>query len=80
MRYGLGIKHEERFYKLNKLSHERLEAYLIAEKEKEDSESHKIDKLYNFRMIQAVIKCFEKSSIERIEENSKDVSRGLFIR
>ena len=25
-----------------------LEAYLIAEKEKEDSESHKIDKLYEF--------------------------------
>ena len=33
----------------------------------------------NFRMIQAVIKCFERSTVERIEENS-NVSRCLFIR
>ena len=32
----------------------------------------------NFRMIQAVIKCFERSTVERIEENSNDVSRCLF--
>ena len=38
--YGLGIKHEQRFYKLNKFSHEGLWAYLIAEKEK-DSKSQK---------------------------------------
>ena len=48
MRDGLGRKYHERFYKLNKFSHERLKAYLIAEKEKEDSESHKIDELYEF--------------------------------
>ena len=33
----------------------------------------------NFRMIQAVIKCFERSTVERIEENSNDLSRCLFI-
>ena len=33
----------------------------------------------NFRMIQAVIKSFERSTIERIEENSNDLSRCLFI-
>ena len=34
----------------------------------------------SFRMIQAVIKCFERSTVERIEENSNDLSRCLFIR
>ena len=34
----------------------------------------------NFRMIQAVIKCFERSTVERIEENTNDLSRCLFIR
>ena len=29
----------------------------------------------NFRMIQAVIKCFERSTVKRIEENSNDLSR-----
>ena len=29
----------------------------------------------NFRMIQAMIKCFEKSTVERFEENSNDISR-----
>ena len=33
----------------------------------------------NFRMIQAMIKCFERSIVERIEENSNDVSRCLFV-
>ena len=32
----------------------------------------------NFRMIQAVIKSFERSTAERIEENSNDMSRCLF--
>ena len=32
----------------------------------------------NFRMIQAVINCFERSTVERIEENS-NVSRFLFL-
>ena len=31
----------------------------------------------NFRMIQAVIECSERSTVERIEENSNDVSRCL---
>ena len=34
----------------------------------------------SFRMIQAVIKCFDRSTVERIEENSNDVSHCLFIR
>ena len=29
----------------------------------------------NFRMIQAVIKCFERSTVERIEDNMNDLSR-----
>ena len=31
-------------------------------------------------MIQGVIKCFERSTVERIKENSNDVSRCLIIR
>ena len=34
----------------------------------------------NFRMIQAVIKCSERSTVARIEENSNDVSRCLFMK
>ena len=34
----------------------------------------------NFQMIQAKIKCFERSTVERIEENSNDASCCLFIR
>ena len=34
----------------------------------------------NFRMIQAMIKCFERSTIERTEENSNDLTCCLFIR
>ena len=33
----------------------------------------------NFRMIQAVIKCFERSIVKSIEENSNNVSPALFI-
>ena len=33
----------------------------------------------NFRMIQAVIKYFERSTVERIEENANDVSRCLLL-
>ena len=40
-------------------------------KEKEYTKSHKIDELYE---------CFERSTVERIEENSNDMSRCLFIR
>ena len=32
-----------------------------------------------FLMIQAMIKCFERSTVERIEENSNDMSPALFI-
>ena len=38
---------------------------------------HKVTKLtsyMNFRMIQAVIKCYERSRVKRIEENSNEVS------
>ena len=31
----------------------------------------------NFRVIQAVIKCFERSTVERIEENSNAVLQSL---
>ena len=37
----------------------------IAEKEKEYTESQKINELSEFRMIQAVIKCFEKDQQSR---------------
>ena len=48
-----------------------------------DCRKRKVTKLtscMNFRMIQAVIKCFGKSTVERIEKNSNDVSRCLFMR
>ena len=35
----------------------------------------KLTSCMNFRMIQAVIKCFERSTVERIEENANEVSR-----
>ena len=38
----------------------------------------KLTSCMNFRMIQVVIKCFERSTVERIEENLKDVSPVLF--
>ena len=31
----------------------------------------------NFGMTQAVIKCFERSTVERIKENSNDVSEAM---
>ena len=34
----------------------------------------------NFRMIQTVIECFERTTVKKIEENSNDVSRCLFSR
>ena len=35
----------------------------------------------NFRMIQTMIKCIERSTVERIEENSNDLSAVyLYIR
>ena len=52
----------------------------IAEKEKEYTEVTKVTSCMNLRMIQVLIKCFERSTVERIEENSNDLSRCLFIR
>ena len=41
----------------------------------------KLTSCMNFRVIHTVIKCFERSTVGRIEENSNDVSRHcLFIR
>ena len=48
--------------------------YSIAEKGKEDPEGHKIDKLYEFSNDSTMNKCFERSTVERNEENSNDVS------
>ena len=45
-----------------------------------NDEGHKIDKLYEFLNDSIMIKCFERSTVERIEENSNDLSRCLFIR
>ena len=39
-----------------------------------------IDELYEFSNDSTIIKCFERSTVERIEENSNDLSRCLFIR
>ena len=50
---------------------------------KKKYETLKVTKLtscMNFRMIQAMIKCFERLTAERIEENSNDMSCCLFIR
>ena len=49
-------------------------------KKKNTLEVTKLTSCMNFRMIQAVIKCFERSTVERIEENWNDLSRCLFIR
>ena len=53
----------------------QVQPYSIAEKGKEDTEGHKIDELYEFSNDSTMIKCFERSTVERIEENSNDVSR-----
>ena len=49
---------------------------LIAEKKKKTLKVTKLTSCMNFRMIQVVIKCFERSTVERIE-NLHDVP--LFI-
>ena len=53
---------------------------LDCRKRKRRPEGHKIDELYEFSNDSTVIKCFERSTVERIEENSNDLSRCLFIR
>ena len=52
----------------------------LPKKKKKTLKATKLTSYMNFRMIQAVIKCIERSTVERIEENSNDVSRSLFIR
>ena len=51
---------------------------MLPKKKKKTLKVTKLTSCKNFRMIQAVIKCFERSTVERIEENS-NVSRCLFI-
>ena len=58
----------------------QVQPYSIAEKGKEHTEGHKIDELYEFSNDSTMIESFERSTVERIEENSNDVSRWLFIR
>ena len=52
---------------------------ILPKKKKKTLKVTKLTSCMNIRMIQAVIKCFERSTVERIEENS-NVSRCLFIR
>ena len=52
---------------------------ILPKKKKKTLKVTKLTSCMNFRMIQAMIKCFERSTVERIEENS-NVSRCLFIR
>ena len=53
----------------------------LLKKKKNTLKVTKLTSCMNFRIIQAVIKCFERSRrVERIEENSNDLSRCLFIR
>ena len=48
----------------------------LPKKKKKTVKATKLTSCMNFRMIQAVIKCFERSTVERIEENLHDhVSR-----
>ena len=53
---------------------------LDCRKRKRRPEGHKIDELYEFSNDSTMIKCFERSTVERTEENSNDLSRCLFIR
>ena len=51
----------------------------LPKKKKKTLKVTKLTSCMNFGMIQAVIKCFERSTVERVEENSNDSSRCLFI-
>ena len=48
-------------------------------KKKKTLKVTKLTSCMNFRMIQAVIKCFEISTVERIKENLNDMSHCLFL-
>ena len=52
---------------------------ILPKKKKKTLKVTKLTSCMNFRMIQAVIKCFERSTVERIEENS-NVSCCIFLR
>ena len=52
----------------------------LPKRKKNTLKATKLASYMNFRMIQAVIKGIERSTVERIEENSNDLSRCLFIR
>ena len=52
----------------------------LAKKKKNTLKVTTLTSCMSFRMIEAVIKCFERSTDERIEEISNDLSRCLFIR
>ena len=52
---------------------------ILPKKKKKTLKVTKLTGCMNFRMIQAVTKCFERSTVVRVEENS-NVSRCLFIR
>ena len=53
---------------------------LDCRKRKRRPEGHKIDELCEFSNDSTMIKCFERSTVERIGENSNDLSRCLYIR
>ena len=50
----------------------------LPKKKKNTLKVTKLTSCMNFRMIQAILKCFGRSTVERIEENSNDLSRFLF--
>ena len=52
---------------------------ILPKKKKKTLKVTKLTSCMSFRMIQAVTKCFQRSTVERIEENS-NMSRCLFIR
>ena len=53
----------------------------LLKKKKNTLKVTKLTSCMNFRMIKAAIKCFERSIVERIEENSNDLSAVyLYIR
>ena len=51
----------------------------LPKKKKNTLKVTKLTSCMNFGMIQAMIKCFERSTVERIEDNSNDMSHCLFI-
>ena len=51
----------------------------LPKKKKNTLKVTKLTSCMNFRMIQAVIKCFERSTVEKIQQNSNDLSLCLFI-